>query len=31
MGAAVCFLKDKDAGSMKLTFYLCLVSNDTFA
>lgn len=31
MGAAVYLLKNKDAGSVKLTFYLCLVSRDTFA
>jgi hypothetical protein len=25
MGAAIYFLKNKDTGSVKLTFYLCLV------
>jgi hypothetical protein len=31
MGAAVYFLKNKDAGNVKLTSCLCLVSSDTFA
>jgi len=30
LGAAVYFINNKDAGSVKLTFYLCLVPNDTF-
>jgi hypothetical protein len=30
MGAAVYFLNNKNAGSVKLTFYLCLVPNDAF-
>jgi len=27
MSAAVCFLSNKDAGSVKVTFYLCLVTH----
>jgi len=30
LGAAVYFLTNKDAGSVKLIFYLCLVPSDTF-